>query len=315
MTAFETFIHLVELSAPLFSLVLVGYVLMRFSKWPDSVSDGLTRIVFSLALPALLFRLMLGASHLPPVDMRLLIAFFGGCLLVFVLGRWVGCNVFQMDGTSQSVFALGGIFSNNAFLGLPLAKVTLGEHAIPSVALVLIFNSFVLWMLVTISVEWAKNGSLSLKGFGKTIASVLTNPVVASILLGGAFSYTGWALPRAIDSPLNMVAQSATPLSLIALGMALAQFGVKDGWQISVAITTLKLIAQPMVVWALASLLGLPLMEKSVVVLLASTAIGVNVFVMSRQFAVLQAPVASSLVLSTVMAAVTTPMILAFVRS
>lgn len=73
----------------------------------------------------------------------------------------------------------------------------------------------------------------------------------------------------------------------------------------------MKLIVQPLVVWLLARLIGLPPMETRVVVLLASLAVGVNVYLMSRQFNTLEAPVASSLVLSTALAALTTPLALA----
>jgi len=93
--------------------------------------------------------------------------------------------------------------------------------------------------------------------------------------------------------------------------MVLAEYGVRDGGRISVAMTLTKLIIQPLVVWLLARLLGLPPMETRVVVLLASPAVGVNVYLMSRQFNTLEAPVASSLVLSTALAALTTPLALA----
>ena len=43
----------------------------------------------------------------------------------------------------------------------------------------------------------------------------------------------------------------------IALGMGLAEFGVREGWQQSVSISVLKLVAHPLVVWGLAVLLGL----------------------------------------------------------
>ena len=96
-----------------YALVLIGYLTMRLSGRPTTVSDGLTRFVFTLALPAMLFRLMSKSRELPPVDSRLLIAFFGGCLIVFVIGRLMSWKVFKLDGVSQSVFALGGVFSNN----------------------------------------------------------------------------------------------------------------------------------------------------------------------------------------------------------
>ena len=297
-------------SMPLFILIFVGYALVRWGKWDKRVSDALTRFVFSLALPALLFHLMSGLSRLPPVDARLLAAFFGGCLSVFILGRLLARSLFRLDGVSGSIFALGGIFSNNLFLGLPLAKATLGDAALPSVALVLVFNSLTLWTLVTVSVEWARHGEFSAAGFGKTLRSVLRNPIVASILIGTAYGLTGLALPQMLDVPLGMVSQSASPMALVVLGMGLAEYDVRKGVAQSLMVCLLKLAILPAVVWGLAWLLGLPKLETQVVVLLSSMATGANVYLMSRHFGALEGPTAASLVLSTAFAAITTPIML-----
>jgi len=305
-----TFLQHVELAAPLFVLVLVGYLLMRVCGWPSAMSENLSRFVFSVALPAMLFRMMSDLSHLPAVDTRLLLAFFGGCLIVFVIGRLLAWQLFALDGVGQSVFALGGIFSNNVLLGLPLAKVALGDAAVPSVALVLVFNALILWTLLTVSIEWTQHGSFSVRGFAHTARGVLTNPIVAGILSGTLFGLGGLPLPVFVELPLGMVGQAAAPMALLALGMGLAEHGVRDGWRISVAISVVKLIVQPLVVWLLARLIGLPAMETRVVVLLASLAVGANVYLMSRQFKTLEGPVASSLVLTTALAALTTPLAL-----
>jgi hypothetical protein len=308
----STFLHHVELSAPLFLLVLAGYLLAASGRWPKAVSDALAKFVFAVAVPALLFSLMSDFSKLPPVDARLLVAFFGGCLVVFALGRIVGL-LFGMNGVQQSVFALGGIFANNVLLGVPIAKATLGEAAMPSVALVLVFNSLTLWTLVTVSVEWARHGELSLRGFGATLRSVLTNPIVASVLAGAAFGLTGLPLPALLGTPLSLLGQSAIPLSLIVLGMGLAEYGIRSGWREATAITAIKLLVQPLVVWALASLLGLPPVETQAVVLLAALSVGINVYLMAREFDALQGPVATSMVMSTALSAVTVPLALALV--
>jgi len=309
----STFLHHAGLSAPLFLLILAGYLLAASGRWPRAVSDALSKFVFAVAVPALLFSLMSDFSKLPPVDTRLLIAFFGGCLIVFVLGRVVGLWLFGLNGVQQSVFALGGIFANNVLLGVPIAKATLGETAMPSVALVIVFNSLTLWTLVTVSVEWARRGELSLRGFGNTLRGVLTNPVVASVLIGAAFGMTGLPLPALLGTPLSLLGQSAIPLSLIVLGMGLAEYGIRSGWREAAAITAIKLVAQPLVVWALAWLLGLPPVETQAVVLLAALAVGVNVYLMAREFDALQGPVATSMVLSTALSALTVPLALALV--
>jgi len=167
-----------------------------------------------------------------------------------------------------------------------------------------------LWTLVTVSVEWSRHGSFSVAGFGKTARSVLTNPIVASILSGTLFGLSGLPLPVLLAAPLDMMGQAAAPLALIALGMSLAEYGLRAGWRQSVAIVALKLLLQPLVVWALAWLLGLPAMETRVVVMLGSIAVGANVYLMSKQFRTLEGPVASSIVLSTAAASITAPLFL-----
>ncbi len=302
--------HVVSLTSPLFLLAFLGYALVRWFGWPKDVSDALTKFVFAVAIPAVLFRLMSDFSRLPPVDVRLLIAYFGGCLLVFLLGRVIASRVFRMDGVEQSVFGMGGIFANNLLLGLPLATILLGEAALPVVSMVLVFNSLLLWILVTVSVEWARTRHVSLRGFAVTVKNVATNPVVASILIGTGWGWLGIPLPSMADRTLELIGQAAIPLSLIALGMGLGEFGVTEGWRESTAISFVKLVLHPLAVWSLAYLLRLPPLETRAVVLLASLPVGANVYLMAREFNSLPGPVAASLVLSCAAAAVTTPMVL-----
>ncbi len=308
--AMNGFVYQITLAGPLFSIVGLGYFLVRWAHCPKSLADRLTRFVFIVALPAMLFRMMSGLSRLPPVDTRLLVAYFGSCLLVFFVGRAISSHVFCLDGKAQSIFALGGIFSNNVLLGIPLAKSALGDAALPSVALVLVFNALTLWTLVTVSVEWAVHGEFSLTGFGKTVKGVATNPIVASIVTGAVFGWVGLSIPTAIDIPLGWLTETAAPLALLALGMGLADYGIRTGWQMSLAICALKLLVQPLTVWLFAQALGLPHMETNVVVLLASLPVGVNVYLMARQFKSMEAPVASSLVASAIIAVISVPFIL-----
>ena len=307
-----TFFHLAGLTAPLFVLVAIGYALTRIGRWPLAASDALTRFVFTVAIPALLFRLMSDFAREPKVDARLLVAYFGACLVVYAVGRLVAVALFRMDGAAQSVFALGGIFSNNVLLGLPLAKIALGEAALPAVSLVLVFNSLLLWTLATVSVEWARNGSFSWQGLSKTLVGVVLNPIVGSILVGTAFGFTGLALPAFVDETLALLANAAIPLSLVALGMGLAGFGIAAGWRESAAMAAVKLVVHPLAVFAAARLLALPALETAAIVMLAALPVGANVYLMSRQFNVLTGAVASAIVFTTALAAVTTPVVLTF---
>lgn len=307
------FLHYLALCAPMFTIVGLGYLLTRRWRPSPALDEGLTRLLFQFALPALLFGLMSDLGRLPPVDPRVLLAFFGSCFIVFALARWLAWRVFGLDGVSQSLFALAAIFSNNALLGLPLAQATLGDAAMPTVALVLVFNSLTLWTLVTVSVEWARHGRLNATGFLATLHSVLRNPLILAILSGTAVGLSGWQMPYGARQVLNGIGWVAAPLALFSLGMGLAQHGLKAQWRLSLSMTALKLLVQPLVVWLLARTLGLGLVETQAVVLLGSIAVGANVYLMSRHFQALEGPVAASLVLSTAGSALTTPLILALV--
>lgn len=307
----SAFLHYLVLSAPFFAIVMLGYGAARLPFWKPTWTRWATKLVFAVPLPALLFHMMTEREKAADVDARLLVAFFGSCLIVFGIGRAVAHLLFHLDGVAQSVFALGGIFSNNVLLGVPLARLTLGPAAMPSVALVLVFNALILWTLVTVSVEWARHGSPSLSGLGKTARSLLKNPIIIAIAGGTAWDLLGLTLPAPVETALSLVGRTAGPLALLVLGLGISAYGVHRGLPEALAICGLKLVVQPLVVWGLALALGLPLLERQVVVLLGSLSVGANVYLMSSQFETLQGPVASSLVLSTLLAAITTPLVLA----
>ncbi len=307
----RSFTNIASLTAPLFLLVGVGYALSSLGHWPKVVSDALTRFVFAVAVPALLFLLMSDFSQLPAVDTRLLLAYFGGCVITYVVARTFAARAFRMNGVGQSVFGMGTIFSNNVLLGIPISKVALGEASMPVVSLILVFNSLLLWTLVTVSVEWARNRDFSVRGIARTARGVGTNPIVASILLGTGFGFTGLPLPAVASKTLSLMGQAAIPMSLIVLGMGLSEYGVREGWRHSVAIASFKLVAFPLSVLGLAWGIGLPARETQAVVMLAALPVGANVYLMARQFDALEGPVAASLVLTTVLAAVTTPLVIA----
>ena len=63
-------------------------------------------------------------------------------------------------------------------------------------------------------------------------------------------------------------------------------------------------------VTAPARVLALPPLETQAVAMLAALPVGANVYLMSRQFETLGRPVAAGLVVSTALAAPTTPLIL-----
>lgn len=295
---------------PLFVLILLGYLAVKIGRWQKTITDSLTKFTFYIAFPIMLFQIMSHFSEHSQIDIRLLLVFFGGSFIVFAIGCLIASKVFKLNGSESTLFAMGGIYTNTVFVGIPIIKMLLGDNAIPIVAIIVIFNALILWTLATVSIEFVQIGKLSYHSIIKAFKNVSKNPIILGIFAGIIVNYIGFPLPKFINQSTKMVSDMTAPLSLIVLGMGLAEYKIRDKLLITASICTIKLAVLPIVTYILGKLLGLPILELQVIVLLSSVSIAINCYMMARQFEVLQGPIASSLLISTALSSITTPLIL-----
>lgn len=295
---------------PLFMLILLGFLAVKLGRWQKTVTDSLTKFTFYIAFPIMLFQIMSHFSEHSQIDIKLLFVFFGGSFIVFAIGCLIASKIFKLNGSESTIFAMGSIYTNTVFVGIPIIKMLLGDDAIPIVAIIVIFNALILWTLATVSIQFVQMGKFSTKGIVKAFKNVSKNPIIIGIFTGIVVNFIGLPLPNFIDKSTKMVSEMTAPLSLIVLGMGLAEYKIRDKLLITTAICTLKLTVLPIVTYILGKLIGLPTLELQVVVLLSSVSIAINCYMMARQFEVLQGPIASSLLISTTLSSITTPLIL-----
>lgn len=109
----QLFLHHVALCAPLFLLVALGWGSVKIGLLTNEVTKALGRFTFRLLMPVMLFKLMSGFADMPPVDWRILIAFFASCTIIYAIGRSFFKHVFKTDAAATTVLAMAGIFGNN----------------------------------------------------------------------------------------------------------------------------------------------------------------------------------------------------------
>lgn len=291
-------------------LILLGFLAVKLGRWQKTVTDSLTKFTFYIAFPIMLFQIMSHFSEHSQIDIKLLFVFFGGSFIVFAIGCLIASKLLKLNGSESTMFAMGSIYTNTVFVGIPIIKMLLGDSAIPIVAIIVIFNALILWTLATVSIEFVQMGKFSTKGIVKAFKNVSKNPIIIGIFTGILVNFIGLPLPNFIDKSTKMVSEMTAPLSLIVLGMGLAEYKIRDKLLITTAICTLKLTVLPIVTYIVGKLIGLPTLELQVVVLLSSVSIAINCYMMARQFEVLQGPIASSLLISTTLSSITTPLIL-----
>lgn len=305
----QHFAYHLELCAPLFLLVFLGWALIKIKLFDSAVSKALSKLVFKFLMPMLLFRQMSHLSEMPPVDLRVLIAFFGSCIVVFVLGRLMGRRVFHQDSTAQVITGMGGIFGNNVQLGIPIVALALGQNAMPTISVLIIFNVLLLWTTATACVEFGRTGgNIDWRKFVTAMKGIFKNPIVLGILIGSAWGLTGLHLPAVAEKTLEHVTSATTPMALLVVGMGLAQHSFRAALPKGCAISVMKLLVQPLLVYALCRLIGLGAMETQATTLLSSLPVAINLYIMSVEFEAEEAMASNAIFVSTLISAVTVPL-------
>lgn len=117
--------------------------------------------------------------------------------------------------------------------------------------------------------------------------------------------------PPPFKPPLTCLATQHLPSHYLLIGIGLAKYKLSTNLGFSLWITLLKLGVQPLIVLVLCQLIGLGPLETKATCLMACLPVGVNVYIMSQEFNVLQGATANALLITTTLACLTVPLTLA----
>ncbi len=295
---------------PLFALILCGYAFARFRLiGPDGVR-GIAAFVFNLAVPALLFRSM--ATGLPQggAPLGVIYTYYLGGAIVFALAMLVGRAVLGLDLVKQALMAITAVFSNAVLIGIPLIFAAFGQEGQLAVLLITSLHSAIFVTLATVIVEMGRG-----KGArpAAMLGAVLGNPLLVSVLVGGAWGLLGWPIPAPIDTFAKLLSGAAAPAALFALGATLAAFRIAGDLRDVAVITLLKMVVHPLVVWLLATrVFVLDPTETAVAVIIAALPSGVNPFILAQRYDIYVQRAASSVLVTTALSVLTAAVLLAW---
>lgn len=97
-------------------------------------------------------------------------------------------------------------------------------------------------------------------------------------------------------------------MALLVVGMGLAQHSFTAALPKGCAISVMKLLVQPLLVYALCRLIGLGQMETQATTLLSSLPVAINLYIMSVEFEAEEATASNAIFVSTLISAVTVPL-------
>jgi malonate transporter and related proteins len=265
------------------AVIALGFALAHYRVLGPETQVLLSRLVFFVATPALLFRLLSAADVAGVFSAHLAVASLsvGATACTYLVGARL---LWRRRLGHAVVGALSSTYVNAGNLGLPIAVYVLGNGSF--IAPVLLLQLVVIAPVAFTVLDAAATGRRpSLVGI---VTQPFRNPVTLGSILGLLVAVTGWEAPVAVAAPIDLVAGMAVPGALLAYGISLrvGPRPMAGGSVLELSfVTTLKVLVQP----ALAVLLGRELfgLEGNALLAVAVTAAlptAQNVFIYSVRY-------------------------------
>ncbi len=234
------------------AMLVLGVVFQRLRLLPDDAAQALTLVVLYVCLPAAVLRYaprleltpaLLGVAAVPWL---LLVA---TVLLVGALARF-----FALRRDQHGVLLLTVALGNTSFLGYPLTRALIGEHALPYAVVYdqfgafLIMSTFGLWVL-------ARYGGDAEPSPREMARKMVLFPPLWALVVG--LTVMPASPPSWIDGALLRLSEALLPLAMLTIGLSV-RFGLpRDELKPLAAGLALKLVVMPALALLLVPLLGM----------------------------------------------------------
>jgi predicted permease len=272
---------------PFFAIVALGFFAVRRRVLPEGGINGLIAFCFYFALPAMLFDGVRSAPLSELLDARISLAYLLGGLALLPVAALTCRWVFQVRSSDAVFFGFGAVHGNVGFMGLPMMVALFGDAALAPAAIVVLVDLLVIYTIVFVAADLLGDRPHGLSALVRTVGgSLVRNPFLIAIALGVAAGGFGVALPSAVERVVKLLAQSAAPTALFALGASLAMHGMGRGQPGPlVFFMVTKLAIHPLLIWLIAThLIPLSPLQLKVAVAQAALPIAVNLFLLGSRY-------------------------------
>lgn len=201
-------------------LIAVGVICQKTKIIGNEVNKGISDIALKVSTPALLvssFQQELNSERLQRLGYAALLAVIA-ILFAAVLGYLCvpkGKNRPKDDNGRLSIERFSAIYSNCAFMGIPLINGLYGDEGV--------FYLTAFYALFNIAV-WT-HGVIMIKGETgiRQAVKALASPALIGIVIGAALFFLQITLPDVIKQSLDYLGSMTTPLGMLVAGVTIAQ--------------------------------------------------------------------------------------------
>jgi hypothetical protein len=282
---------------PDFLLIVVGFVVCRYTVLNRPVWDSTEKLVYHLLFPVLLFTSIVRN----PLDPAEAAALGGAGLATVSLGIALAYGLKHWRGADPLLHASGAqvAFRFNSYIALAMAERLGGAAGVAQMAL-----------LVAVCVPVCNAGAvlpLARHGGQHLGRELLRNPLIVSTLAGLLANLAGLTFPEPVGTTLQRIGQAALPLGLMAVGAGLQLGGLKASPPLAAALLSIRHAVLPAAALALGLAIGLPALQLTVLVAFAAMPTASTCYVLAARMGGNGPFVAGLVTVSTLLGMLTLP--------
>lgn len=209
-----------------FSISFIGYTANKFNWLPSESTKYLSRLLVNITNPCLILYSM-SQQDLTEATLKSVLQAAGLMLLALVIGSALSFFVvkrMRVPLEDRGVYQMLLVLANSGYMGYPLTLAIFGEHGLFLMIicnLIVILYTYSAGVIMLIS---GKDGSVAIKNMMKSIISI---PVITS-MLGVLIFTSGIQFPSLLENFLDTVGAITIPLSMIIIGIQLAESKTKE---------------------------------------------------------------------------------------
>lgn len=267
-----------SVTGPIFILLALGIWLRYRRVINDTFIEVGSRLVFTVALPSLLF-FSIAKTHISAAANLNLIAYgITAMTLIFILSEWLTQWLVQPP-EDRGVVCQGAFRSNMGIIGLAYCVNAYGSIALAAVSLYLglmtiLFNIFA---VITLSRSLHKYS-----GVAGILQGIITNPLIIAIVLALPIALLNLELPEFVMKAGQTLSDLTLPLALLCTGASLDFHSLRHEMGNTLLATGGKLIAIPVLFTLGGLMLGFQGIDLGILLLMSSAPTAAASYVMVR---------------------------------
>lgn len=274
--------HIAETIIPIFTIVVIGWLIRLKGFVPPEFLGPANRLVFYIAIPAMIFRSVAKASFKAQFNLTVLLITLFSVVAVFALS-WIAGRASKVERKNLGTYMQSSIHGNIGYIGFAVVYYFMGQDGFVKAGIiggfVMILHNF---LSVAALVLYGKGISLK-KNKLYFIQKIFGNPVILSSIAGIIFSVTEMPVPYVIGRILDILSGLSLPMALLIIGASLS-FEVMRLSVFSVISTNFfKLVLLPCVGFVLYGFYGISPNEYLPGLILLASPTATVVYIMSKE--------------------------------